>query len=168
MLQRCGGLPLAITKLGRLLSRADTTFEWQDIMFSKTGKTDIREDKTDKHGELKDVSRVLISSYNGLPDYLRPCFLYLAHFPKDSEIRVKELCRMWRAELVPNPAFSEDGEVYGYIDELVQRCMVQVEKVDFHGKIKTLRIHNLMRKALWKSLIPETYTRKLTFCFMMH
>ena len=44
------------------------------------------------------VSWVLGLSYDELPFHMKPCFLHLAFFPEDFEIRAKELCRLWMAE----------------------------------------------------------------------
>ncbi|KAK7840011.1 putative disease resistance rpp8-like protein 2 [Quercus suber] len=73
MIEYCGGLPLAITVLGGLLVSKQTQDENLD-------------------------NKVLCLSYNDLPCHLKPCFLYLGHFPEDFEILTKELVQMWMRE----------------------------------------------------------------------
>lgn len=40
------------------------------------------------------ISEVLALSYYGLPYQLKPCFLYLGHFPEDFDIPTQKLMRM--------------------------------------------------------------------------
>ena len=59
---------------------------------------------------------------------------------------------MWKAEgFIPQIQHGGDGEDTmedegeQYLQELVQRCMVQVGKIGSLGRIKTCRIHDIMR-----------------------
>ncbi|KAL4615788.1 hypothetical protein ACB092_07G152400 [Castanea dentata] len=144
MIGYCGGLPLAITVLGGLLAAKQTQEEWEDV---------LRHTKSYLHVEqnLK-VNTVLALSYNDLPCHLKPCFLYLGHFPEDFEIPTKELIRMWMgegfvSEIQDNRGREDTMDDVGnrYLRELVQRCMVLVGKMGSLGRIKTCRMHDLMR-----------------------
>ncbi|KAM4089100.1 hypothetical protein ACB094_07G123600 [Castanea mollissima] len=144
MIGYCGGLPLAITVLGGLLAAKQTLEEWEDV---------LRHTKSYLHVEqnLK-VNTVLALSYNDLPCHLKPCFLYLGHFPEDFEIPTKELIRMWMgegfvSEIQDNRGREDTMDDVGnrYLRELVQRCMVLVGKMGSLGRIKTCRMHDLMR-----------------------
>ncbi|KAK4562455.1 hypothetical protein RGQ29_005089 [Quercus rubra] len=130
MIEYCGGLPLAITILGGLLAAKQTQEDWENV---------FRYVKS--HKENFGVNKVFALSYNDLPCHLNPCFLYLGHFLKGFEIRSKELIRMWMAE-DGEDTMEDEGE--RYLQELVQRCMVQVGKIGSLGRIKTCRIHDLM------------------------
>ncbi|KAL7161351.1 hypothetical protein ACSBR2_041916 [Camellia fascicularis] len=44
------------------------------------------------------VSKVLALSYHDLPHQLKPCFLYLGHFPEDSRIDAERLYHLWIAD----------------------------------------------------------------------
>ncbi|XP_050262435.1 putative disease resistance protein At1g50180 isoform X3 [Quercus robur] len=144
MIEYCGGLPLAITVLGGLLATKQTLDEWEDVL--KHIKSYIF-----KEDDLR-VNKVLSLSYNDLPCHLKPCFLYLGHFPEDFEIPTEELIQMWMGEgFIPQISHEEDGEDTmeyegeQYLRELMQRCMVQVGEISKLGRIKTCRIHDLMR-----------------------
>jgi Leucine-rich repeat (LRR) protein len=146
MLKYCGGLPLAITVLGGLLAAKHTQEEWEDVHRHVKSYLNVQE------GLQFNKDKVLALSYNELPCHLKPCFLYLGHFPEDFEISTKELVRMWMAEGFIQKIQHERGredtmEDVGerYLQELVQRCMVLVGKISSLGRIKTCRIHDLMR-----------------------
>ena len=144
MIENCGGLPLAITVLGGLLATKQTREGWEDVH---------KHVKSYLHGEQNlRVNKVLALSYNDLPSHLKPCFLYLGHFPEDFEIPTKELIRMWMGEgfisQIQHKGGREDTmDDVGdrYLRELVQRCMVLVGKEGLFGRIKTCRMHDLMR-----------------------
>ncbi|KAF5464042.1 hypothetical protein F2P56_014153 [Juglans regia] len=138
----CKGLPLAVIVLGGLLATKQTLEEWEQVQ---------RNFKSYLH-QQKDlgISMILDLSYDDLPSHLKLCFLYLAHFPEDFEIRTKELIHMWMAEgLIPQMQHTgkETLEDVGerYLQELVQRCMVQVGKKSSVARIKTCCLHDLMR-----------------------
>ncbi|KAM3695501.1 hypothetical protein ACJW31_07G136800 [Castanea mollissima] len=144
MIENCGGLPLAITVLGGLLATKQTLKGWEDVH---------QHVRSYLHGEQNlRVNKVLALSYNDLPSHLKPCFLYLGHFPEDFEIPTKELIRMWMGEgfisQIQHRGGREDTmDDVGdrYLRELVQRCMVLVGKEGSFGRIKTCRMHDLMR-----------------------
>ena len=141
MVGYCGCLPLAITVLGGLLAAKQTHKEWEDVLRDvKSHKEDFR------------ASEVLALSYNDLPSHLKPCFLYLAHFPEDFEIPTRELISMWlgegfisRNQHVGDSEDTMENEGERYLRELVQRYMVQVGNIGSFGRIKTCRMHDLMR-----------------------
>ncbi|EOY13108.1 CC-NBS-LRR class disease resistance protein, putative [Theobroma cacao] len=144
MVKHCAGLPLAIIVLGGILTTKNSFDEWQ--MVSENVKSYLKRSKG------QGTEHVLALSYDDLPPYLRPCFLYLSHFPEDYEIPVETLIQLWVAEgLVSSKEdegnrgeFMEDVAVR-YLIELVERCMIHVGERDATLKIKTCRMHDLMR-----------------------
>ncbi|KAI6674217.1 hypothetical protein NL676_002123 [Syzygium grande] len=95
------------------------------------------------------VSKVLALSYRELPYRLKPCFLYLSHFPEDSDIPTRKLIQMWMADgIVSEDAITEEVEDIAetYLYELIDRGMVQVAKVGSTGRVKVCRLHDLMRE----------------------
>ncbi|KAL6290038.1 hypothetical protein ACE6H2_007548 [Prunus campanulata] len=148
MLNHCAGLPLAIRVLAGLLARKDTINEWDMVL--NNVDVYIRKGKFHEQ-EYASSSWVLALSYDSLPYHLKPCFLYLGHFPEDFEIPVKRLTQLWMAEGLK---FSEEQKrssmedvSYNCLNELVERCMVEVGKQGSVRKIspKTCRLHDLMR-----------------------
>ncbi|KAG2725848.1 hypothetical protein I3760_01G085500 [Carya illinoinensis] len=144
MVKYCKGLPLAITVLGGLLATKQTLEEWNQV--HRNVKSYIHQQ------DGLPISIVLGLSYDDLPSHLKLCFLYLGHFPEDFEIRTTMLIQMWVAEgliyrmqhIGSNEETLEDvGE--RYLQELVQGCMVQVGQKRSVARIKTCRLHDLMR-----------------------
>ncbi|XP_062091964.1 protein RECOGNITION OF PERONOSPORA PARASITICA 7-like [Humulus lupulus] len=139
MAMKCGGLPLAIVKLGGLLRTKKLYDEWQKV-----------EKEVNLHLNRYGVKDTLASSYHDLPYYLKPCFLYLSSFPKDFEIPKSKLIQLWIAEgLVTGSEtkrWTMEEIAEQYFRELIDRCMIQVVKWDYTGVgVKTCRVHCLMR-----------------------
>ncbi|PRQ58311.1 putative P-loop containing nucleoside triphosphate hydrolase, leucine-rich repeat domain, L [Rosa chinensis] len=167
MLQHCAGLPLAIIVLAGLLARKDTIDEWETVhknvnVYIRRGTDLEREYKGQKHGG---ASWVLALSYDNLPYRLKLCFLYLANFPEDYEIRVKRLTQLWMAEGFISTTSTEMMEDVSYscLSELVERCMVQVVDIDLFGKIKTCRLHDLMRDLCLLKAEEENFLHVVNF-----
>ncbi|XP_019155103.1 PREDICTED: putative late blight resistance protein homolog R1B-14 [Ipomoea nil] len=136
---KCGGLPLAIAVAAGLLSRLSKVEELENIEeeMSYLACTDIGEQ----------CSRILIVSYNHLPQHLKACFLYLGVFSGHSEIPVKKLVRLWIAEgfvkkSVRDKELEEVG--VGYLQDLISRSLVQIEKLKCDSQIKTCSMHHLL------------------------
>ncbi|KAL5569443.1 hypothetical protein UlMin_026018 [Ulmus minor] len=128
MVKKCRGLPLAVVKVHK-----DVSFQLNKL----------------KLPQQYAVEETLDLSYQELPFFLKPCFLYLSCFPEDSEISKKKLVRLWIAEgFIPRLTTGEIMEEVAedYFGELINRSMVQVARRDHTGgAVKTCRLHDLMR-----------------------
>ncbi|OMO71726.1 Disease resistance protein [Corchorus olitorius] len=154
MVGKCGGLPLAIVVLGGLLATKRSLAEWE--MVQRRFNADLN-----KYGA---VNGILVLSYHDLPPHLKPCFLYLGHYPEDWEISKKELIRLWIAEGFISPTPPESGELLmedeaeQCLQELINRCLVQVERKDRTGSgIKTCRMHDLLRDLCVEKAREENF-----------
>ncbi|OMO76507.1 NB-ARC domain-containing protein [Corchorus olitorius] len=141
MVKKCGGLPLAIIVLGGLLATKRSLAQWE--MVQRKFNADLN-----KYGA---VNGILVLSYHDLPLHLKSCFLYFGHYPEDWEISKKELLRLWIAEGFISPPPESGGllmedEAEQCLEELINRCLVQVGKKDHTGRgVKTCRMHDLLR-----------------------
>ncbi|PRQ58283.1 putative P-loop containing nucleoside triphosphate hydrolase, leucine-rich repeat domain, L [Rosa chinensis] len=167
MLQHCAGLPLAIIVLAGLLARKDTIDEWETVhknvnVYIRRG-TDLEREYQGK--KYEGASWVLALSYDNLPYRLKLCFLYLANFPEDYEIRVKRLTQLWMTEGLISTTSTEMMEDVSYscLSELVERCMVQVVDIGLSGKIKTCRLHDLMRDLSLLKAEEENFLHVVNF-----
>lgn len=156
MVHQCAGLPLAIVVLGGILAAKSSIHEWQ--ILHKNAKSYLKKVKGAQH-----IEHVLTLSYDDLPPYLRPCFLYLSQFPEDYQISAETLIQLWAAEgIVSSTEVEGNGEVMedvaeGFLDELVERCMVQVGERDPTLKVKTCHMHDLMRDLCLSKAKQENF-----------
>ncbi|XP_057773724.1 putative late blight resistance protein homolog R1A-10 [Salvia miltiorrhiza] len=148
----CGGLPLAINVIGGLLSKVERLKGvWENIgndVRAAIGESD------------KQFSNILSLSYNYLPIHLKPCFLYMAAFPEDSEIMASRL--IWRlvAEgfVKSNGDKSLEEEAEDYLKSLVERNLVSViTSYDFDGKAERYSMHDLLRDLCIKKADDERF-----------
>ncbi|KAK7309315.1 hypothetical protein RJT34_05938 [Clitoria ternatea] len=136
---KCGGLPLALVVVGGLLSRKlKSSGEWKRVLQNISWHLLEEQEK---------ITRILALSYNDLPSHIKSCFLYLGLFPQGVNIQTKKLIRLWVAEgfLPQEGEEPAEGVAQKYLNELIDRCMVQVGTVSSLGTVKTIRIHDLLR-----------------------
>ncbi|KAK7406749.1 hypothetical protein VNO78_08380 [Psophocarpus tetragonolobus] len=139
IVDKCEGLPLAVVVVGGLLSRKlKSSGEWRRV------KQNISWHLLE---EQEKIARILALSYNDLPSHLKSCFLFLGLFPEDLNIHTKKLIRLWVAEgfLPQEGEETAEGVAQKCLNELIGRCMIQVGTVSSIGRVKTIRIHHLLR-----------------------
>ncbi|MCD9642184.1 hypothetical protein HAX54_028867 [Datura stramonium] len=136
MVERCGGLPLAIVVLSGLLSHKKGIQEWKKVkahLWRHMQNNSI------------DISHILSLSYNDLSTELKKCFPYVGLFPEDSVINTEKLTRLWMAEgFIPRVEERMEDVAEDSLNELFRRSLIQVAKT-FWEKIIERRIHDLLR-----------------------
>ncbi|KAL7249303.1 hypothetical protein ACSBR1_011454 [Camellia fascicularis] len=144
ILKRCEGLPLAIVAISGLLSTKDNNVDEWDKINRSLGAELGGNDK------LLSMKKILSLSYIDLPYYLKFCFLYLSVFPEDYLIEHGRLIRLWVAEgFVEMKAGMTIEEVAeGYLNELINRSIVQVAQMRPDGRVQTYRIHDLWHEII--------------------
>ncbi|CAJ2647087.1 unnamed protein product [Trifolium pratense] len=143
ILQLCGGLPLAIVAISGVMATRKFEEEWK-IVCRSIGSEIRGNDK------LEDMKKVLSLSFNELPYYLKSCLLYLSVFPEFHPIEHMRLIRLWIAEGFVN---GEDGKTLeevadSYLKELLNRSFLQVVEKTSDGRMKTCRMHDLLREIV--------------------
>ncbi|CAJ2647091.1 unnamed protein product [Trifolium pratense] len=145
ILKLCGGLPLAIVAIsGALATRERSNIEEWQIVCRSFGSEIKGNDK------LEDMKKVLSLSFNELPYYLKSCLLYLSLFPEFHAIEHMRLIRLWVSEGFVN---GEDGKTVeevadSYLKELLNRSLLQVVEKTSDGRMKTCRMHDLLREIV--------------------
>ncbi|XP_031108569.1 uncharacterized protein LOC116013047 [Ipomoea triloba] len=109
---------------------------------------------------VQGISKILILSYNNLPNFLKICFLYLGIFPESSAIPVNKLIKLWVAEgfvkVEGQRSLEEVAE--DFLKDLVSRSLVLIDKISLDGKIRTCKVHDIVhefckRKAMEEGLL---------------
>ncbi|XP_057781236.1 probable disease resistance protein At1g58602 [Salvia miltiorrhiza] len=150
MVQKCGYLPLAISLLGGVLRMKNSMKDWELV------NEDIKEAI---YRDESEIDGVLNLSYESLPYYLKPCFLYMSLFQEDENIFVDDLYRMWIAQgmISYENIGDKDKTLMGiaelYLGELASRSIVQVEINDGFtpvGKYWSCKLHDVVRELCLK------------------
>ncbi|KAA8533110.1 hypothetical protein F0562_033357 [Nyssa sinensis] len=144
ILKKCGGLPLAIVTIGGLLSKKNNeVLEWKKVHDSLA--TEMK-----SNSKLESLERILLLSYNDLPYNLKFCYLYLSGFAEDYLIKRMKLVRLWVVErfVVAKPGLTMEEVAEDYLNELVSRSMIQVVQTDRFNRVRTCRVHDIMREII--------------------
>ncbi|KAH0678382.1 hypothetical protein KY284_019467 [Solanum tuberosum] len=145
MVEKCGGLALAIVVLSGLLSHKKGLDEWKKVKDHLW--KNIIEDKS------IEISNILSLSYNDLSTALKQCFLYFGIFPEDKVLKAENIIWLWMAEgFIPRGEERMEDVAEGFLNELIRRSLVQVAKT-FWEKVTECRVHDLLRDlAIQKAL----------------
>ncbi|XP_047967012.1 disease resistance protein RPP8-like [Salvia hispanica] len=138
ILEKCDGLPLAISVAGGLLMDVQDRRRWQEVL-----------DQIDTNIPKNNVPNILGLSYQNLCSPLKLCFLCLAFFKEDATIPSNELLSIWHALglIQENGSRSIDDIGRGYLDELINRNMVQIKDLTLDGRVKNCHLHDLLREV---------------------
>ncbi|XP_022847217.1 putative late blight resistance protein homolog R1A-3 isoform X2 [Olea europaea var. sylvestris] len=149
--ENCEGLPLSLVVIGGHLSKANRTKDhWEYV--AQNVKSVVN--STDAN-----FSDILSLSYDYLPHYLKACFLYMGVFPEDDEIRVSRLIKLWVAEGFLKPVRGKTLEEVAEecLGDLISRNLIMISKKSSRGKIKTCRIHDMLRDLCLKKAQEEEF-----------
>lgn len=138
--RKCGGVPLAIRLVGRMLYGKHEEGDWLAFKNNKLSQISQKDNK---------ILPTLKLSYDVLPSHLKHCFAYCSLFPPDYEIDVEELVKLWMAQgFIKSSNQNECPEDigYGYFKELLWRSFFQEETKGEFGMIKSCKMHDLMNE----------------------
>lgn len=145
ILKKCEGLPLAIVAIGGVLATKDRRRidEWELVRRGLGAEIEGND-------KLKNLKKVLSLSFNDLPYHLKFCFLYLSVFPEDHLIEHMRLVRLWTAEgfVEAKEGKTIEDVAEDYFNELLGRSLMQVVETTCDGRVKTCRIHDLLREII--------------------
>ncbi|VAI41694.1 unnamed protein product [Triticum turgidum subsp. durum] len=148
-LQKCAGLPLAISTIGEFLAtKRKTDVEWRMMNDCINTELDMNPELRTTVLMRRTIKTTLMRNFNSLPYHLKFAFLYLSIFPENHRIRWGRLVRRWIAE-----GYSRDMHGMAaaelcqtYFDELLNRNMIlPKEGVDHYSqKIKYCQLHDII------------------------
>jgi len=138
ILKRCNGLPLAIVTIGGFLADqpTKTAAEWRKVNEHISVELVM-------NPKFEAMRTVLMKSYDGLPYYLKSCFLYFSIFPEDRNVKRRRLVYRWIAE-----GYAQDISIADkYFMELVERSMILPIRNSIHSiqGIDSCQLHDLIR-----------------------
>ncbi|CAN4122052.1 unnamed protein product [Withania somnifera] len=139
--QSCGGLPLAIILVAGSLAKIDKEeLRWREVANELRCSCIIA-------GDAQKYMDIITLSFNLLPDKLKLCFLYFGEYFGNG-IKVRKLIQRWVAEefAIGNGLKSAENVAKDYVQELIDSNLVMVVRRSFSGKVKTIRMHDLLRE----------------------
>ncbi|KAK1423626.1 hypothetical protein QVD17_18932 [Tagetes erecta] len=149
--KKCDGLPLAIVVIAGLLLKKDKTRDlWKKV--AESVGSYVARDPT----QCLDV---LALSYRHLPDHLKVCFIYFGAFPEDFPIPVWKLVMLWVAEgfIQQNGQECLEDLAEEYLEDLVERNLILIAKKRANGRIKTCRVHDMLRDLCLREAAEEKF-----------
>ncbi|PNT62891.1 hypothetical protein BRADI_4g09271v3 [Brachypodium distachyon] len=121
IIEKCGGLPLAVKVMGGLLCQTEMLRrDWEQVVDdSKWSITEMPQE----------LNHAVYLSYEAMPPYLRQCFLYYSILPKSKTFYVPDVIAMWISEGFIH-GNSNDLEETGkkYYKELISRNLIEPDK----------------------------------------
>ncbi|KAG5608005.1 hypothetical protein H5410_029497 [Solanum commersonii] len=125
--RKCDGLPLVLDLIGGVISRKEKKeASWLEVLNNLSSF--IFKDE-------EEVVKVIQLSYDHLSDHVKPCLVCLASYPKDEDITIFDLKKLWIGEgLVEQIEMKSAEEV---VDELISSSLV-IPFDDYFYKIHDL------------------------------
>ncbi|XP_058193922.1 putative late blight resistance protein homolog R1C-3 [Rhododendron vialii] len=147
---KCCGLPLAVVIIAGMLQTKKRKDWWETVAQSVNAFLVMNEEQ---------CLKVLALSYNHLPPHLKACFLYFGVFPEGYEIPAWILIRLWIAERfvqkIGDVCLEKMAE--DHLEDLAARNLVLVIQRSFSGRIKTCRIHDMLRDLCLRKALEESF-----------
>jgi hypothetical protein len=139
IVQKCSGVPLAITTIGSLLGSKNPETEWLSFKNNELSKISQNENG---------IIPTLKLSYDHLPSHLKHCFAYCSLYPKDHWFDTSNLVEHWIAQGFVKSSDDENRclEEVGneYFKDLLWRSFFQEAQTDEFGDIIGCKMHDLM------------------------
>ncbi|PWZ29473.1 putative disease resistance protein RGA1 [Zea mays] len=148
IVNKCGGVPLAIKVIAGVLRDKKRIQEWQAIRDSNL---------FDAEGKERRVSACLRLSYLNLPSHLKQCFTICSLFPKGHKIDKERLIDQWIAhDMFASTDAVDYLEYTGYecFSSLVQMSFLQDVEENYYGRV-TCKMHDLVHDLAHSILKDE-------------
>ncbi|KAL3500533.1 hypothetical protein ACH5RR_039626 [Cinchona calisaya] len=155
--KNCKGLPLAVVAIAGILERTEKKQDkWKKVAESLNSRI-----IDDPQSRCKDILQL---SYKELPDNLKPCLLYFGAFLEDKDVPICKLIRLWIAEgfIQKSTLKSFEDLAEDYLIDLIGRSLVTVSKRGSRGKVKSCRVHDLVRELCLSKAKGENFLQLIT------
>ncbi|CAL5095269.1 unnamed protein product [Urochloa decumbens] len=157
ILEKCAGLPLAITAISGLLSSVEKTKEQWDQVKNSIGHG-LEGNSSDEI-----MLKILSLSYFDLPLHLKTCLLYLSIFPKYYTIGKENLIRRWIGE----GFIHEQNGIAAYdsgercFNDLINRGLIQPGGTDKFYEVNSCRVHDTVLDFIASKAIEENFVTSI-------
>ena len=151
IVQKCGGLPLAIKAAGGMMLYQEPHYhDWRRIA------DHFRDELKEKDDSVKASIGL---SYEELPPHLKSCFLCLSLYPEDCEITKEQLIHWWIGEGFVPQRRGRLSTVAGEdcFSGLTNRCLIEVVEKSYTGAIQTCKIHDMVRDLVIEKAEDEAF-----------
>lgn len=159
IIQKCGGLPLAIENIASMLASELNADQWKRIRDSLPSISSLRTSPSSEG--LKEILNII---YNNLSPYLKTCLLYLIMYPEGNTISKEELVKQWVAEDFISEGLDREKTARGYFDELVSRGLIQPVDRNYNDEVLTCTIHHMVLDLIWYKSLEENFIINVS-CF---
>jgi hypothetical protein len=152
ILEKCGGLPLAIISISSMLASSGSNQKerWKDVLDSLGSGTNLT---------LDGIRKILNLSYKDLLPHLKTYLLYIGMYPEDYTIDRSNLELQWIAEGFVSRANGQDMEkvARNYFNELVNRSLIQPVAFDMQGSAAQCKVHDMMLDLILLKYAEENF-----------
>ncbi|KAL0561838.1 hypothetical protein IC582_002283 [Cucumis melo] len=158
--KKCGGIPLVIRHIGRLLNGKTSVEYWEFIKENDLLNVTREENNNDGH-----VISTLKLSYNHLSPNLKQCFAYSSLFPKEYRITPTELIGQWIAQgFIESSNEGKSVEDIGkeYLNELCWRFFFEITSTSREFSFEDNELccmHDVMRDLAREVAGKKLYVR---------
>ncbi|KAL6907735.1 hypothetical protein ACP4OV_001905 [Aristida adscensionis] len=154
ILDKCGGLPLAIVVVAGLLANQLES----DSILTRVCE-EIRSEQNSE-GTPEDVMRkIILYCFSDLPADLRTCLLCLSIFPIGFSISRKRLIRRWITEgfITQKNGKTVDQVAEETFSELITRKLIQPVETKSNEKVKTFQVHSVILENIVSKSSEENF-----------
>uniref|UniRef100_A0A0D9V0G6 AAA+ ATPase domain-containing protein n=1 Tax=Leersia perrieri TaxID=77586 RepID=A0A0D9V0G6_9ORYZ len=150
VIERCGGLPLALASIAGALAHRFPKDEWERYASNLL---------TSSYSDGQNLKQILNLSYNDLPSHLKSCMLYLSIFPNNYEIDVEHLVRRWIAEgFVADTRYtSKEERARSYLTDLISRNMIPTLHLRHDGTPRCCKLHPVIHDFIVVKSMEENF-----------
>jgi len=139
IIQKCGGLPLAIENIASMLACELNIEQWKHVRDSLPCSLSLRTNPSSEG--LKELLNII---YNNLSPMLKACLLYTIMYPEGYTISKDELVNQWVAEDFIGKEQDREKIARDYFDELVSRGMIQPVDRNYNDEVLTCTVHHIV------------------------
>ncbi|KAF4399370.1 hypothetical protein G4B88_022453 [Cannabis sativa] len=161
---KAGGLPLAILRLGYLLSGKEVTKEELSVVLQRVTQGQ-------NQTPWMAVKDTIKEDLPFQPD-LENCLSYFELFPRDFEISARRLVALWVARGLTQSdntsgVRTQEKDAYNYLLELIGRNIIQIVEKKLNGKVLTCRFPGILRELWLASRTNNTAAHSWSLCGTM-